>query len=52
MPVLVCDCCQLEKSVQEVSIVRRWSKEKVAGGNLCKDCWDGKGPSFPVVYYP
>jgi len=52
MPKGLCQCCRKIKTVTEVSISRRWSKEKIDGGLCCKECWEGYGPSSPVVYYP
>lgn len=52
MPKGVCDGCQRVRICTELFIQRRWSKEKIPGGKCCKDCFEGRGFSFPVVYWP
>ena len=48
-----CDCCGYKRHVQPLSIKR--ARVKILLDTdvvICSSCWYGKGPSFPVVYFP
>ena len=47
-----CRCCRRIKDVQPIMMKRKYHTRVIKGANICRDCWEGNGESFPVVYFP